>query len=116
MTVFEDIVMTTEEEDEFIDKTAMLIHRSGMDVVGIMFLEMVKPLSFIGLQLSHYFLYPFKPMLGDKISIGSDKFLTTFKKHDNVEKLISLLEKKLKEEKIERAREPKKGWRRFLPF
>ena len=131
--MFREIEITPEEEEAYIRKVAETIHRTGMDVVGILFLETVKPLSFIGTQMGRFFLAPFLPALGEKIEMGGEKLLQVFEKHDNVEKLISMLEEMTEEDKKkekEKAKQPiegagpeeggvkpaKRGWRRFLPF
>ncbi len=132
--MFREINLTPEEEEAYIRKVAETIHKTGMDVVGILFLETVKPLSFIGTQMGRFFLAPFLPALGEKIEMGGEKLLQVFEKHDNVEKLISMLEKMTEEdkkrEKEKKTEQPtkgagpeggevapaKRGWRRFLPF
>lgn len=131
--MFREIEITPEEEEAYIRKVAETIHRTGMDVIGILFLETVKPLSFIGTQMGRFFLAPFLPALGEKIEMGGEKLLQVFEKHDNVEKLISMLEEMTEEDKKkekEKAKQPiegagpgeggvkpaKRGWRRFLPF
>lgn len=133
--MFWDYEVTPEEEEKFLRAIAEKIHQTGMDVVGILFLETVKPLSFVGTQLGRFFLSPYLPALGEKVGMSGEKFLQVFEKHDNVEKLILMLEeladeereksKKEREEARERkAKEAesgekkpaKKGWRRFLPF
>jgi len=116
--LFKDIEITPEEEEETIKKAAETIHRYGMDVAAIMLLESVKPLVFIGGQMGRFFLFPFIPFFGERVSEGSEKFFTVFEKRENVEKLLTLLEEKAKEkeEKVVKEARPKKGWRRFLPF
>lgn len=127
--MFWDIEITPEEEEEMIEKVAVQIHEYGMDVGAILMLESVKPLAFMGGQMGRFILSPFLLAFGESISRGGDKFFTIFEKHENVEKLISLLEKMAKEEKPKEAEKPKeeqailtekpppkKGWRRFLPF
>ena len=127
--MFWDMEVTPEDEEEMIRKAAETIHKYGMDVAAILFLESVKPLAYIGGQMGRFFLSPFLPAFGESIGRGGEKFLTIFEKRENVEKLITLLEKMAKEEKPKEAEKPKeeqaiptekpppkKGWRRFLPF
>ena len=129
-----DIEVTSEDEDEMIMKIANKIHEYGLDVAAILFIESVKPLSYIGTQMGRFLVSPFLPAFGDNIGISGEKFLQIFEKRDNVEKLIKAVEeltreeeerkkaekaKKLEEKrvKIETGEAPKKkGWQRFLPF
>ena len=116
--MFGNIDVTPEDEEEMIRKAAELLHKYGMNVAGIIFLESVKPLVYIGGQMGRFFLFPFLPFFGEGVSQGSEKFFTVFEKRENVEKLIQLLEKKAKEkeEQEKKRSSTKKGWRRFLPF
>lgn len=127
--MFWDLEVTPEDEEEMIRKVAEQIHKYGMEVAAILMLESVKPLAYIGGQMGRFFVAPFLPAFGEKIGLGGEKFLTTFEKRENVEKLIVMLEKlaeekpkaepeKIKEEQTKEAEgAPKKrGWRRFLPF
>jgi hypothetical protein len=128
--LFWDVEVTPEDEEDMIQKVAEQIHKYGMDVAAILMLESVKPLAYIGGQMGRFFLSPFLPAFGESIGRGGEKFFTIFEKRENVEKLITLLEKMAKEEEkpkeTEKPKEeqatttekptPKKGWRRFIPF
>lgn len=118
-----DVEVSPEEEEEIIRKAADLIHRFGMDVAAILFIESMKPLTYIGGQMGRFFLSPFLPAFGERIGRGGEKFFTVFEKRENVEKLLRLLEEKAKEEDREREErrseirgEQRRGWRRLLPF
>lgn len=129
-----DIDVTSEDEDEMIGKIAQKIHASGLDVVAILMIESVKPLSYIGAQMGRLFFSPFLPALGENVGIIGEKVLQIFEKRDNVEKLIKAVEALSREEeekkktekakKLEEKRKDtqigeisgKKGWRRFIPF
>ncbi len=131
--MFWEVEVTPEEEDAIIKKTAEKIHKYGMDVIGIMLLETIKPMTFIGTTFGRFFLSPYLPALGKEIDIGGEKLFQIFEKRDNVEKLIVLLEEMAYEEREteKKSKEPKetapededqgekqenRGWRRFLPF
>lgn len=129
-----DIEITPEEEERYIRMIAEKIHQSGFGVVGILLLESVKPLSFVGSQMGRFFLSPYLPALGETIGVGGEKLFQIFEKHENMEKLINLIEEleqgekerkkaekdsKKEAEKLEDESEKekaRKGWRRFLPF
>jgi len=116
--LFREIDVTPEEEEELIKKAAELVHKYGMDVAAILFLETVKPVVYIGGQMGRFFLYPFIPFFGEKVTINSEKFFTVFEKRENVEKLLKLVEEKTKEKEtqVREETQPKKSWRRLLPF
>ena len=125
--MFLDEEVTSEDEEEMIHKAADTIHDYGMDIVAVLFLQSLKPLTYVGGQLGRFMISPFLLFLGGDIRRSGETLFTTFEKRNNVEKLITLLEEKAetggKRAKNERARErvkeeapPKKGWRRFLPF
>lgn len=128
-----DIEVTSEDEDEMIEKIAQKIHESGMNMAAILMIESFKPMSYIGAQMGRFFISPFLPVFGENIGIGGEKILQIFEKQENLEKLVKAVEALEQEEeerkKAEKAakREKKKaesgngkthekGWRRFLPF
>jgi len=129
--MFWDEEATPDEEARVIEWTAREFHKYGLEAAGILFLESGKPLAFIGSQIGSVFVMPFLPFFGDTAYTKGDKFFKVFQKHENIEKLIKRLEeisekglineRKEKGEEGEKeretkAREEKKGWRRFLPF
>lgn len=131
-----DLEVTPEDEEEYIRKIAEAIHKYGMEVPAILFLESTKPLAYIGGQMGRFFVSPFLPVISEEVGIKGEKFFMIFEKRDNVEKLIQLVEEMSQKEKEKtpeeaksaaEARGPsdeqeaeekpeKKGWRRFLPF
>jgi len=129
--MFWDEEVTPDEEARVIEWAAREFHKYGLETAGILFLESGKPLAFIGSQIGSVFVMPFLPFFGDSAYTKGDKFFKVFQKRDNLEKLIKRLEElsekglinEGKEKGSEgekegeiKAREEKKGWRRFLPF
>jgi hypothetical protein len=132
--VYWDYEITPEEEEEMIRKIAERIHKYGMEVATILMVESLKPLTFVGTQMGRFFINPFLPAFGDEIGMTGEKFFQVFEKRENVEKLLVALEelasgegKSLNEGTEISAEEespaaeseeaqPKRGWRRFLPF
>lgn len=119
-----DDEINSEEKDEIIRKIAERVHGYGMDVPAILFLESVKPLSYIGSQMGRMFVSPFLPIFGDDISLAGDKLLQVFENRESVEEILSHLEELTNEENQNTMEEKeneelgprKEGWRRFLPF
>jgi hypothetical protein len=123
----EDI--TQEEQDKVIEQVAEKIHEYKMETIAILSLESVKPLAYIGGEMSRVFISPFLPALGTELNVMGEKYITIFENRENIEKLIQLLEKKSKETKSKikekneqkakrnsKKSEEKKGWLKWLPF
>lgn len=127
--MFRNEEITPEDEEKMIRTAADKIHNYGMDLVAILFLQSYKPLAYVGGQFGRYMIYPFLYFIGEDISLSGERFFTIFEDRKNLEKLITLLEKKseeknseLEETKIAEGNQAKKeaslkkGWKRFLPF
>lgn len=95
---WERIEVTPEEEEKIIRKVANLIHKYRMEAAAILFLESLKPLVHIGGELGKFFISPFLPALGEKISVNGEKYIRVFEKRENIERLITLLEQMSKED------------------
>jgi hypothetical protein len=133
---FDETEMTEEEVDEILDKAAEKINKYGMDTVAILALESVKPLAYVGGEMSRMMISPFLAALGPDTDKLGEKLIYVFEDRRNLEKLIERLEeierkkdrekaKKKEEETAEKDSEendrqdkPKKrkGWRDWLPF
>jgi hypothetical protein len=122
-----DVEVTPEEEDELLKKIAMKMHDLEMEIPAIIFLETVKPLSFIGSQMGRFLLAPFLPILGDELELTGAKLIRIFENRQNMEKIIQHIEelarkkedrKRIeKEKKVEsNDKQKKEGWRKFIPF
>ena len=121
-----DVEVTPEEQGEIIQKIAKTIHKHGFDLVAILVIESVRPLTFIGAQMGRLFLSPFLPVISKDVGISGEKFFQIMEKRENVERLIQAVKKLTQEEeerkKAEKAKmveggEPeRKGWRRLIPF
>ncbi len=87
----------TEEERELVDRIAQKIYERRMSVPAILFLEMSKPLCFVGSSLIAFL----EPVLQSIIPYRDvEKFRSFIEKRENVEYLIEQIEKKdIKEEK-----------------
>jgi len=146
MYSYGDLDLTEEEVDEVLRKAAEKIHLYGMETVAILTLESIKPVVYVGGELSRVVIAPFLPALGPQYDTLGDKLITIFENRKNIEKLIQMLEKIARGEKTpkeedvkppEKAEEaaaevpkegaePKKegaedgsrrkGWRSWLPF
>lgn len=95
-------------EEELIRKIAEKVHDYGMEVPGILFLESVKPLTYIGSQMGRVFVSPFLPILGDEIGMTGEKLMRVFEKRENVEKILSRLEELADKEKRKQPEEKDK--------
>ena len=87
----------SEKEIELINNVAKKIIDSEMETPAIWLLQTMKPLAFIGGELSYFYLAPFLPFLDD---LGYT-FLDTFEKRKNIELLIKTVERLQKEQSRE---------------
>ncbi|RJS88792.1 hypothetical protein CW700_06710 [Candidatus Bathyarchaeota archaeon] len=90
----------SEKELELIEKIARWIVDKDLEGPAVMILQTIKPLSNIGGDLGLFYLAPFLPFLEDK----GYRFLETFGKMENIERLIRRIEW-LNKEKYKEKRE-----------
>ena len=132
---FTEVEVPEEEVDAIILETAKRIKKFGMEMPAIMALESLKPLAYVGGELTRLTLSPFFPMLGSNIDMWGEKVINVFEDRENINKLILLLETMPDEEAADpgpaqeteetgadpEGDEPETdnevtGWRRWLPF
>ena len=134
-----DMELTDEEVDDVIEQAAQKIHLYKMETVAILTLESIKPLVYIGGELSRFAISPFLPALGPAYNELGEKLLYVFEDRSNIEKLIVRLEELVREEQDqkkqdqeeelaeeddentkelteEKEKPERKGWRKYLPF
>jgi len=135
-----DEELTEEEVDEMIRKAAEKINQYGMETIAILTLESVKPLVFIGGEMTRLVVSPFLPAIGPAANELGENLINVFEKRENVEKLITILEEMArgeygKKEELEvgapqenerpetdtasdeqAETKKKKSWRDWLPF
>src|SRR4030042_130048 len=107
MYSYGDLNLTEEEVDEVLRKTAEKIHLYGMETVAILTLESIKPVVYVGGELSRVVIAPFLPALGPQYDTLGDKLITIFENRKNIEKLIQMLEKIARGEKDQREKDAK---------
>ena len=83
----------SKEESELIDKVAEKIVNSDFDFFALILLQTIKPISWIGGELSYFFLAPFLPLLDNR----GYEFIDTFEKRNNIDALIKRIERMHKE-------------------
>jgi len=85
------------------DRIAAEVIKRRLETVAIMFLESIKPMSYVGSQLAMVFVGPFLAIFGD-LGINYIKF---FDKRANVEKLLQKIEEqtKIRDEEEKKAKE-----------
>src|SRR4030042_4505805 len=94
-----DAELPVEEVDSILQKTAEKIHLYGRETVAILTLESIKPVVYVGGELSRVVIAPFLPALGPQYDTLGDKLITIFENRKNIEKLIQMLEKIARGEK-----------------
>lgn len=91
---------TSEKEIELINNVAKKIIDSEMETPAVWLLQTIKPLAFVGGELSYFYLAPYLPFLED---LGYT-FLDTFEKRKNIELLIKTVERLQKEQTREKKK------------
>jgi len=91
---------TSEKEIELINNVAKKIVDSEMESPAVWLLQTIKPLAFVGGELSYFYLAPYLPFLED---LGYT-FLDTFEKRKNIELLIKTVERLQKEQSREKKK------------
>lgn len=99
--------LTPEEQEQMIDKIAAEVLKRRLETVAIMFLESIKPITYVGSQLAIVFVGPFLTVFGD-FGINYIKF---FENRQNVEKLLQKIEEqtKTRDEDEKKAKEDGKA-------
>lgn len=85
--------LTEEETDQLIEKAAEEIRKRKLELPASMFLEMHRPLSFLGTQAAIVFSPFIVPFLGFE---GMNNYSRLFSKVENVEKLLIRLDQPAK--------------------
>jgi exonuclease I len=115
-----------EEKKKIIEQIADKIYEYKMETMAIVTLESMKPLTYIGGEMSRFFLAPILPILGHNLNEAGEKYIAIFEDRKNIEKLIQLLEQKIDEEKKDKDEKSsdsgqtdekrKKGLLKWWPF
>ena len=103
MYAWGDSELPEEEVDRILHVVAEKIHAFGMDLVAILALETIKPLTNVGGELSRMVLSPILPALGSDYNLIGDKLIYIFQNRKNVERLITILEEMTRVEEEKRA-------------
>ena len=105
MSFYTDLVLTPEEEEEIITRTAEQIHKTDMDFFATLLFESIRPLVWIGGEMGRYFVTPMIPLINESWGIKSEKFLRVFEQRSNVEKLLKKLEQMNEDDKRRKKEE-----------
>ena len=99
-----ELELTTDQEAELIEKLAQFIIEHKIETPAILFLETIKPLSFVGSTQLMIFVAPFLQVYG----LNINPYAMLFQKRENVERLLQRIEA-LIEESDRLKKEKKKG-------
>ena len=112
-----ELELTPMQEEELIENLAKLIIKHKMETPSILFLETMKPLSFVGSTFTMMYLAPFLDVYG----VNINQYAILFQRRENVERLLQRIEAlieesdRLKKEKKEKekkeGKERKHKWR-----
>lgn len=84
--------LTPDDEERIIKRITDAVMKRGLETVAIVTLETIKPVSYVGSQLSMAFVAPFLAIFGD---LGID-YIAFFNKRENVERLLKRIEEEIK--------------------
>jgi hypothetical protein len=87
--------LSEEDKNKLIEKIAKKIVEKRLEVPAIFFLESIKPVAFVGTQISYIVFAPFLYLLGPE----SFNYLSIFEKREDIEKLLSKIEELSEENK-----------------
>lgn len=90
-----------EEEEELIKRAADLVERHKIEPIALLVLNTVKPLVYVGGEMSRFFIAPLLPFLDHK----ADALIHTFEQRENIDELISIIEKRMEEEDENKRKE-----------
>ena len=86
-----------DETEEIIEKIAQTVVVKEMDIPALFFLGALRPVAYIGGQMSRFFLAGVAPLLGDM----RYEYISVLEQPDNVKKIMSRIDE-LREENAER--------------
>lgn len=84
--------LTTEQRHSMIDRIAKEVVQRNLEGAAVMFLESIKPISYVGSQFALVVAGPFLALFGD---LGID-YIRFFESRDNVEQLIQRIEERVR--------------------
>lgn len=80
--------LSEEDKNKLIEKIAKKIVEKRLEVPAVFFLESIKPVAFVGTQISYIVFAPILYLLGPE----SFNYLSIFEKREDIEKLLSKIE------------------------
>jgi len=109
-----ELELTPQQEEELIEKLAQFILKHKMETPALLFLESLKPLSFVGSTFAMMYVAPFLDIYG----VNFNQYAMLFQKRENVERLLQRIEALIKEsdrlkkeKKKEKEKEGNSKWR-----
>lgn len=100
------------DEAAYIEKAAEKIVETDLEAFAVFFLTSFKPLANIAGELSIFFGAPFLLLLENK----GFEFIETFQKTNNIERLVSKIEKLSKQKEIKQKEEKQKSSNNGIGF
>lgn len=101
-----DFDITPERRDEIIEWAAQQIHKRGLTTPAVFFIEMNRPLSYVGGQAAHFFS-PFVNAIFDSQLATEVGHLMSDRK--NIDRLIDRLEELTREQEVAERKARKKA-------
>ncbi|MCS7096922.1 MAG: hypothetical protein NZ926_00320 [Candidatus Methanomethylicia archaeon] len=109
-----NLELSPERRKQLIDRIANEIVKRGLETPAIMFLETIKPLSFIGAEMAIFYLFPYIKAITTSQIV--DEITAIFHDRSAVEELIKRIEElvEIEKEKERAAKEAKKKMKQMM--
>ncbi|MHB0885313.1 MAG: hypothetical protein ACYC6V_06625 [Bacillota bacterium] len=101
-----DFDITPERRDEMIEWTAQQIHKRGLTTPAVFFIEMNRPISYVGGQAVHFFSPFVNAIFDSKLATEVGHLMSDRK---NIDRLIDRLEELTREQDIAQRKARKKA-------
>jgi len=101
-----ELELTSQQEEELVEKLAQFIMKHKMETPAILFLETLKPVSFVSSTFAMMYVAPFLDIYG----LNINQYALLFQKRENVERLLQRIEALIKEsDRLKKKKEKEKG-------
>ncbi len=101
-----DFDITPERRDEMIEWTAQQIHKRGLTTPAVFFIEMNRPISYVGSQAVHFFSPFVNAIFDSKLATEVGHLMSDRK---NIDRLIDRLEELTREQEAAERKARKKA-------
>lgn len=99
--------LSPEKEEEYINRVAEIIVKSGMETYAMMLLTGVKPMSYVGSQLLTAYYGPLARIAGS----WTEDLLVLAYKRENIDRIVQRIKQLSLKKERQNQRPPAKDWK-----